>query len=439
VKIAKLHKGQYEVATDVHRFRVICAGRRWGKSTLAQLIVMQWAARPGLYWIVNPTYKQAKMIHWRELKKLIPREWIQKTNETELSFTLKNGSIIELKGADNPDALRGVKLHGLVIDEIAAIRNWDWLWQEVLRPTLTDYVAPAIFISTPKGYNHFYDIFQSGQGEKVSDYKSWRFTSYDNPYIPREEIENAERELSKDAFAQEYMADFRTAVGLAHSLFDRNLHILKPFDIPSEWQRGRGFDYGSAHPTASVRIAIDGDDNWFWERTYNASNKIIKDHAEVIKAQDYAIGFVPAFGDPSGKQWFLEFSQHDLHIQPANKEVGQNARGWVEHCVEKVNERLKPVVGHTVRLPDGTKIENAPRLFVIGSEENEPGIKQMENLKWKTIKNTDETVPMLDESDDPTGGHYDILAALRYFAVSYNKQDDSWDDINSGLRDKWRI
>lgn len=435
----KLHKGQYEVATDEHRFKVICAGRRWGKSTLAQLIVLQWATKQvGLYYIVSPTYKQAKSIHWRELKTIIPPDWIIKTNETELSFTLKNGSTIELKGAENPDALRGIKLRGLVIDEIASIRSWDWLWQEVLRPTLTDYEAPAIFISTPKGFNHFHDLYQYGQ-EGNDLYQSWRFTSYDNPYIPPKEIDAAKKDMTEDAFEQEYMASFRTAVGLAHKQWDRQIHLIDPFDVPVEWQRARGFDYGSAHPTASVRIAIDTDDNWFVERLYNEGDRTIKEHAETIKSQDFGIGFIPAWGDPSGAQWFKEFAQYGVNIQPANKEMGQNARGWVEHCVERINEKLKPQTGHTVRLPDGREIKDAPSLFVLNIPETQPLVTQIENLKWRENRSTGETVPMLDESDDPTGGHYDAMAALRYLTTSYRKRVQFEPRRNANFKQKWSI
>src|SRR4051794_25402213 len=97
---AVLHETQLQVARDNHRFRIICAGRRWGKSILAELIVLAWATQtPGLYWIVSPTYKQSKQIHWRGLQQLIPLEWVAKKNEVELSLTLRNGSIIELKGS----------------------------------------------------------------------------------------------------------------------------------------------------------------------------------------------------------------------------------------------------------------------------------------------------------------------------------------------------
>ena len=234
-----LNPWQMTVANDTHRFRICCAGRRSGKSVLSRLIILKWALENvGTYWIVSPSYKQAKMIHWNEIRKEIPREWILKTNEVDLSITLKNGSIIELKGAENPDALRGVKLRGLIIDEIASIRNWGWLWSEVLRPTLTDYIAPCLFISTPKGFNHFYELYEVGQ-KPEGDYKSWRFTSYDNPYISKEEVDNAKKELTEDTFHQEYMAEFRKHTGLVHKNWDRDIHIIDEFDVPREWIRGR--------------------------------------------------------------------------------------------------------------------------------------------------------------------------------------------------------
>jgi len=366
----KLLPWQSEVAKDPHRFRVVCAGRRAGKSVLSRMIALKWATEnTGLYWIVSPTYRQSKMIHWAELDKEIPKSWIAKKNEQELS-----------------DALRGVKLRGLVIDEIASIRGWEWLWGEVLRPTLTDYEAPAIFISTPKGYNHFHDLYELGQ-RGTGSYKSWQFTTYDNPRIPRGEIERARGELTEDTFAQEYLADFRKATGLAFK----------------SWE-------------ASVRVRIDYDGNWFVDKSYRDSGRTIKEHADAIRAQDYGM-FVPIWGDPSGGQWFTEFDQHNLHIQPANKEIGQGARGWVEYCVESVNQMLKPIPGHTVRLPDERKFENAPRLFVFNTAENKQLVREMETLSWRETR-YGTIVPVLDE-DATEDGHFDLVAALRYLAVSY--------------------
>lgn len=425
----KLSRWQTEVWDDPHRFRVVCAGRRSGKSVLSQLQVLNWAnTEVGTYWIVAPTYKQAKTIHWEGIQHYVPQKLIAKKNEVELSIQLTNGSIIELKGAENPDTLRGVKLRGLVIDEIASIRNWDWLWSEVLRPTLTDYAAPAMFISTPKGYNHFYNLYQQGE-QANSNYKSWRFTSYDNPYIPKEELDYAKTELTEDTFAQEYMADFRQHTGLAHKPWDRKIHLIDSFDVPNEWNRGRGFDFGDVHYTASVRFAIDNEDNWFLENCYLDNHKDTKQHAEAILAMDYGLPFIPKWGDPSGKQWMEYFRLHNVHINPADKTIGQGLGGWVEFCVEKVNEMLLSHPGHTVRLPDGRVIENAPRMFVLNNGKNDKFVSQIERLSWKqTI--TGENVPVLDEDGDPTGGHYDLMAALRYFAVSYKSQKPiDWDSL----------
>lgn len=421
----KLHEGQYEVANDTHKYRVINAGRQWGKSVLSRLIVLQWALKtPGIYWVVSPTYRQGKQNHWLNLKKEIPREWIQNSNEVELSITLKNGSIIELKGAENPDSLRGAIINGLCVDEIASIHNWEWLWEEVLSATMVRHDAPAIFISTPKGFNAFYELFNKGQGNELN-WKSWHFTSYNNPYLSKGVIDEKKKELTEDTFMQEYMADFRKHTGIAHKEWDREINFIEEFEIPSNWQRARGFDYGSVDFTASVRVVIDDEDNWFVDNCYLNNTSDVKSHAEAIRAQDYGFGFVPCWGDPTGKQWVEEFAMHEINIQDANKTVGQGYRGWVDYCISKVNERLKPQPGHKIYLPGGRVIENAPRLFVLKNGKTDKFVAQIERLSWKeTI--TGEIVPILEDTGDPTGGHYDLMAAMRYFAVSYKKEEPDY-------------
>lgn len=420
-----LHETQLQVANDNHRFRVICAGRRWGKSTLSQLVVLKWATeKPGLYWIVSPTYKQSKQIHWRGLQQIIPREWIAKKNEVELSITLRNGSVIELKGAENPDALRGVKLRGLVIDEIASIRNWDWLWHEVLRPTLTDYEAPALFISTPKGFNHFYDIFLQGQNAgglaSGTAYRSWRFTSYDNPYIPKGEIDQARNELTEDTFYQEYMADFRKYTGLVYKEFDREVNVIEPFDISENWSIYRGIDFGSTNPTACLWIAVDGDDNWYVVDEHYQTGETIDYHAGIINSKTQRSA--PAtYGDPSGAQWISEFAQRGVYITKANKEVGQSFEGWVRFGIEKVAEKLKQVPGRFVSgiTRQGNSQSNAgePALFVFSNCVNL--IREFETYRWKEKSVTQAQDLNAPEAPEKANDH--AMDALRYFAVSYKK------------------
>lgn len=421
----KLHQTQSEVAKDTHEYRVVCCGRQWGKTTLAVLEMIACAyskaGREIAYFAT--TYDQARNISWAMLKEYSRAAWSKAPNESRLELWLKTQdggeSRISLRGFENVETARGQQFDLLVIDEVAQMKNWDYSWQAILEPTLAFRKGKALFISTPLGYNFFYEMFENGQKDNPL-WKSWRFKSSDNPYLPLESIEKARKNKSEDYFLQEYEADFRRHTGLAHGNWNRELHFIEPFEVPKEWARGRGFDYGLVHFTASVRVAIDGEDNWFVENCYLDNKSDVKQHAEAIRAMDYGLEFVPCWGDPSGKQWVEEFAMHNLHIQNANKTVGQGFKGWVEFCVETVNSRLKPQPGHTVYLPDGRKIENAPKMFVLNNGKNDKFVTQIERLSWKqTI--TGENVPVLDEDGDPTGGHFDLMAALRYFAVSYQK------------------
>lgn len=439
----QLHQTQKIVALDNHDYRVVCCGRQWGKTTLAilEMVACAYAKKDREVAYFATTFDQARNIAWTMLKDFARSAFAKQPNESRLELYIKTQdggeSRIALRGFENVETARGQQFDLLVIDEVAQMRNWDYAWQAILEPTLAFRRGKALFISTPYGKNHFYELYEKGQVDNEY-YKSWRFKSEENPFLPKETVEKARKESSEDFFAQEYLADFRKFTGLAHKDWNRDIHLIKPFDVPKEWQRGRGFDYGMAHYTASPKIAIDTDDNWFLERSYLDNLRSIEQHAEAIKSQDYDNGFVMAWGDPSGKQWFLEFDQKGLHIQPANKEIGQNAKGWVEYGVAKINERLKPVMGHVVRLPDGRVIENAPRFFVLDIPENSKFVKQIENLKWRETS-FGEVLPVLDESNDPTGGHFDLMSALRYFAVSYKTMPEQYNDVNVGLKKKWSI
>lgn len=423
-----LHETQKIVAKDTHPYRVVCCGRQWGKTSLAvqEMVACAFAKKDREIAYFATTFDQARNIAWAMLKEASKAIWARLPNESRLELLVKTQdggeSRIALRGFENVETARGQQFDFLVIDEVAQMRNWEYNWQAVLEPTLAFRRGQALFISTPKGFNKFYEMYEKGQSDNEF-WKSWKFTSYDNPFLPLESIEKAKKESSEDYFVQEYLADFRKATGLAFKQWDRTIHLIPAFDIPKEWQRGRGFDYGSNDPTASLRVAIDNDDNWFVERSYKNKSMTIKDHAQAVLAQDYGFGFIPIYGDPSGDQWELEFRQHGVNIQSANKEIGQGMRGWVEYTVEVINQRLKPIVGHAIRLPNGQVIENAPKLFVLDTLENRPLVAEIEHLTWRETAQGI-TVPVLDESLDPEG-HSDLVACLRYFAVSYMKQESN--------------
>lgn len=249
----QLHESQKKVALDPHRFRVLCCGRRWGKTTLA---IDQMKARSlisnSLVAYIAPTYQQARDIAWNQLKRDL-RE-VASFNEARLEINLMNGSTIFLKGWESIETLRGQRFDLIVLDEVAMMRNFAGHWQEVIRPTLTDTKGEALFISTPKGFNHFYDLFN--QQSHDEDYKSFQFTTSDNPFIPPEEIVKAKQELTEDRFAQEYLADFRKSEGLVYKEFMRSRHVFKK-DPQAVIKTIGGLDFGYTNPCAVITIKKD--------------------------------------------------------------------------------------------------------------------------------------------------------------------------------------
>lgn len=339
-----LTPAQLRVATDPHRYRIICAGRRFGKSTLARMLLLQMAMKqPGRYWIVSPTFTQSVQNHWREMIQEFPPNLIAKKYEGR-SVTLINGSVIELKGADNPDALRGVKLRGLCVDEIASIRSWAWLWEEVLSATLLDYSAPAIFIGTPKGYNHFYDLFNLGQRE-TGDYKSWRFTSYDNPTIKAAEIDKKKEDLLEDVFYQEYMADFRKYTGLVYKEFDRMVHVkdisLEEFQ-PIYWIRG--LDRGFTNPTAVPMIAVNKEGDWYQTHELYKTGLTNPPLHEELLALDAVAGireYEYETMDSAAASDIMELNQMGHAFIGVVKQSGETNKRYVPFKIQKLAERIR--------------------------------------------------------------------------------------------------
>ena len=269
-----LHPSQSVIAKDTHRFRVVNCGRRFGKTSLAVLEMVAKAIYGNNRQIcyIAPTYQQARDIAWQELKK-VAQPAINKINESRLEITLnttKGGtSSILLRGWESIETLRGQRFDFIVVDEIASMRNWLVNWQEVIRPTLTDTQGEALFISTPKGFNHFYDLFNLQ--DKDVDYKSFHLTSHENPHLPIEELNKAKQELTEDRFAQEYLADFRKTEGLVYKEFDRERHIYDGEVTAKLAEYIAGIDFGYTNPCAVMHIKKDYDNNYWvteeWYRT----------------------------------------------------------------------------------------------------------------------------------------------------------------------------
>ena len=198
---------QQEVWADDTRFKIVAAGRRTGKSRLAAwlLIVNALQTERGQVFYVAPTQGQARDIMWQTLLEL-GNPVITGSHINNLQIKLVNGATISLKGADRPETMRGVSLKFLVLDEYADMKPD--VFEQILRPALADQKGCAMFIGTPMGRNHFYELYKYADLGDDETYKAWHFTSYDNPILDPDEIDTAKKSMSSYAFRQEFMASF---------------------------------------------------------------------------------------------------------------------------------------------------------------------------------------------------------------------------------------
>jgi len=203
---------QQTVWNDPKRFKVVAAGRRTGKSRLAAylLIVRALQSVKGQVFYVAPTQGQARDIMWQTILE-VGHSVIVSSHVNNLQFKLINGSMISLKGADRPETMRGVSLKFLVMDEYADMKPE--VWEQILRPALADLKGDALFIGTPMGRNHFYDLYQHGLSGEDDTFASFHFTSFNNPLLDPDEINAAKKSMSSFSFRQEFLASFEAAGG----------------------------------------------------------------------------------------------------------------------------------------------------------------------------------------------------------------------------------
>lgn len=216
----RLTDPQQVISNDSARFRVIVAGRRFGKTFLAINELAKFARYPNqkcLY--IATTYRQAKGVIWDDLLQLLyEKNWVKKVNLSDLTVTLVNGSIITLRSSDNNSALRGTKWNFISLDEYASMDPTTW--DSILRPTLSDTQGHAMFIGTPYGRNHFWDLYNNAN--TLDDWSSYQYTTAEGGNVAPEEIEAAKRDMAEREFNQEYKATFEDAAGVIAYAFTQD-------------------------------------------------------------------------------------------------------------------------------------------------------------------------------------------------------------------------
>lgn len=352
------HPAQAEIADAIlHKRRVVVrAGRRMGKSSLAiNLILREAVMNPGRYWVIAPEYTQVKSIYWRGLvDEYVPKELIIKKNDNELILEIMTKtpgktSIIEFKGSDREDKLRGAGLQGVVLDEYAFQK--ETVWDKIVSPMLMQTGGWALFITTPNGVaNHFKKFWDNAvalESESGSDWATFHYSSYDyrGPDYERmhRDLDEERKRLTPEYFTQEYLAEFAKFTGQIYTMFDPNKHI-QDFDVNEDWTFFRSIDFGATDPNAVSFIGVDRDGvHYFFDEIY-MSDMRTSELAEMIKNKSAHRYFTATYADSAAKQSIIDLQQYGIYStavkkNQAAKETG--SRQWILAGIDRVQQLLK--------------------------------------------------------------------------------------------------
>ncbi len=321
--VEKLTGPQRQVWDTDKRFKLLCSGRRFGKTYLCITRLICWAMeKPGsLCWYVTANYRMAKQIAWRQLKTMAPDELVVKRNESDLSVEFVNGSLIALRGADNEDSLRGVSLSALVIDEAAYVKQT--AWEMVLRPALSDQGGPAWFITTPAGLNWFHDLWE--QAQEQNDWDTFSFTTIQGGNVSAEEIEAARNTLDHRTFQQEYLASFETLAGRVYPGFDDDniREDVRDMGGPIYW--GSDFNVSVMAGVLGSRV---GDSLHIWDEL--AVMQSNTDEVCALLKERFPDRQILAYPDPTGsarKTSSAGRTDHDIIRRAGFSCISQNQHG----------------------------------------------------------------------------------------------------------------
>jgi hypothetical protein len=413
------HPKQAEFLGDSHRYQVLNWGRRTGKSVAVwEKVVLQGMLRQGTYYIIAPTYKQAKAIYWRDICKRYKGDFMT-FNEQELSVTfdhLSNITIptqagditishdpdlpptrIELKGADNPDSLRGTGIMGAVLDEYAFMPDGKYLYDTIIRPALADRNGWAVFISTPNGVvNHFYDLVKTAQEDPERYYFS-HATALDNTYFPQEQFEEAKHEYEKEGkleqFNQEWMAEFVNPSQLIYSNFNHDVHVFRDMDeIPQEGTYNLTIDFGMTDPTAALFVKIDYSGTWWIFDEIYKTDLHLDQLIYVLRDKMGDDRYTRIVGDGAARFELESLRKRRFRITGAKKGADSIANGIRE---------LKSLL--EIREATGK-----PKLFI--HAKCKETIKEFERYSWERDSNNE-----IMNTPEDTFNH--SMDALRYLAL----------------------
>ena len=340
-----LTKPQHHISTSDKRFRVLVSGRRFGKTYLCITEMMKYATKiKKTIWYVAPTFKMAREIVWSKLKEMLHEfNWIESVNESNLQITIKKtGSKISLKGCENYDALRGVGIDFLILDEFADID--EKAWTEVLRASVADTRGDVLMCGSPKGYGNWsYRMYLKGKEDEEWD--SFQFTTLQGGMVPKEELEQAKQDVDIRTYRQEFEGTFENYAGAVYYNFhpvdnvrQSNIDWSKPLHI--------GLDFNVDPMSASV-AQIEKDTIHFKDEIVIYSSNT-DEMVEEIRNRYGSKQKIFCYPDPACRQRKTSAGgRTDLTIL---QNAGFNVKCKIKHSpirdrINAVNSRLKSATG----------------------------------------------------------------------------------------------
>ena len=393
-----LSKAQKEVFTSEARFRVLITGRRFGKTFLALNELAKFSRYPKkVVWYIAPTYRMCKDIMLDPLvEKMTKHKWISKVNYSDLTITLRNKSRIQLRSSENFNALRGVGLDFICVDEFSDVDERAWF--EVLRPTLSDKSkeGSALFLGTPRGYGNWsYNLFTKQETDK--NWKSFKFTTLEGGQVSPNEIEQAKQDLDERTFKQEYLSDFVNYSGAIYYNFNREENVIDQY-TPTNNSIHIGIDF-NLDPMSAVVSEVKQDNLYVYDEIVIYSSNTDELVEEINNR--YSGKHIFVYPDPASKQRKTSAGgRTDLSIL---KNAGYNVR--VRNTHPLVRDRINSV---------NTKLKNAKgvrTLFIANNCKNV--IKSIERQIYKEGTSLPDKENNYDHMNDALGYLVEFLYPIK--------------------------
>ena len=291
------------------RFKVLCCGRRWGKTVFGGVELTEALFKPQAhYWIIAPTYRLGEKefrVVWRNVNDKLgikPQSVNYNVNQGQMRIKLPWDTVVEVVSSERPESLLGEGLDGAVLAEAA--RHKRETWEQYIEPALSDKRGWALFTSTPRGYNFLYDLYMLGQSHEI--YQSWQLPSWTNAVVfpggyDDPELQRIHSLVSEKYWKQEYCAEFTTFEGQIYDEFDIEVHV-KPILYNPLWRNYLAFDFGFSDPFVCYDIMVDPADNVYVWREYQVAGLTTMDHAEALctRTQPTGYHYDHGYADPRG-------------------------------------------------------------------------------------------------------------------------------------------